>query len=94
MVRSATIDIGDARGEYVFVLAGAPVETATIDDETIRDALRVEFAAGASTRDASAAVAARFDVSKRDVYALAVALGVDRSVHSGPVPARTEHADE
>ena len=28
-----------------------------VDDETIRDALRVEFAAGASTRDASAAVA-------------------------------------
>ena len=31
-----TIDIGDARGEYVFVLAGAPVEEAPIDDETIR----------------------------------------------------------
>ncbi len=84
-----TIDIGDARGEYVFVLAGAPVEQVTIDDETIRDALRVEFAGGASTRDASAAVAARFDRPKRDVYALAVALG-----SSGPVPARTEPGDE
>ena len=40
-----TIDIGDPRGEYVFVLAGAPVEMPPIDDETIRDALRAELAA-------------------------------------------------
>jgi 16S rRNA (cytidine1402-2'-O)-methyltransferase len=85
-----TIDIGDARGEYVFVLAGASVEEVTIDDETIRDALRVEFAAGASTRDASAAVASRFAQPKRDVYALAVALDRTGSVRSGPDPERTE----
>ena len=87
-----TIDIGDARGEYVFVLAGASVEEVTIDDETIRDALRVEFAAGASTRDASAAVASRFAQPKRDVYALAVALDRTGSVRSGPDPERTERS--
>ena len=41
-----TIDIGEPRGEYVFVLAGAPVDDAPIDDETIRDALRAEFEHG------------------------------------------------
>jgi len=89
-----TIDIGDARGEYVFVLAGASVEEVAIDDETIRDALRVEFAAGASTRDASAAVASRFAQPKRDVYALALAVALDRtgSVRSGPDPERTERS--
>ncbi len=84
-----TIDIGDARGEYVFVLAGAPVDDIVIDDETIRDALRNEFAAGASTRDASAVVAARFGRSKRDVYALALALPRDH-----PIRETSVHGDE
>jgi 16S rRNA (cytidine1402-2'-O)-methyltransferase len=83
-----TIDIGEPRGEYVFVLAGMPVDDAPVDDETIRAALRVELGAGASTRDAAAAVAGRLGVSKREVYSLAIAL--DDSVHPGPVPARTE----
>ena len=87
-----TIDIGDARGEYVFVLAGATVEHVTIDDDTLRDALRVEFAAGASTRDASAAVASRLAQPKREVYALAVALDRTGSVRSGPDPERTERS--
>ena len=57
-----TIDIGEPRGEYVFVLAGAPVDDAPIDDDTIREALREELEAGASTRDAAATVAARLGV--------------------------------
>ena len=72
------------------MLAGAPVDDAPIDDETIRDALRVEFAAGASTRDARPPWPAALGVSKREVYALAIALDRDGSVHPGPVPARTE----
>ena len=69
-----TIDIGEPRGEYVFVLAGLPVDDAPIDDDTIRAALREELGAGASTRDAAAAVAGRLGVSKRAVYALAIGL--------------------
>jgi 16S rRNA (cytidine1402-2'-O)-methyltransferase len=69
-----SIDIGEARGEYVFVLAGAATEATVIDDRTIRDALRHEFAAGASTRDAATAVAANLGRPKREVYALAIGL--------------------
>ena len=69
-----TIDIGEPRGEYVFVLAGLPVVDAPIDDDTIRAALRGELGAGASTRDAAAAVSGRLGVSKRAVYALAIGL--------------------
>ncbi len=69
-----TIDIGEPRGEYVFVLAGAPVDDTPADDETIRHALRIELGAGSSTRDAAAAVASRLGRPKREVYALAVAL--------------------
>jgi len=69
-----TIDIGEPRGEYVFVLAGAPVDDAPIDDETIREALRAEFEHGSSTRDAAATVASRLGVAKRDAYALAIGL--------------------
>jgi 16S rRNA (cytidine1402-2'-O)-methyltransferase len=83
-----TIDIGEPRGEYVFVLAGASVDETPIDDDTIRQALRAELDSGASKRDATAAVATRLGVSKREVYSLAIAL--DDSVHPGPVPTRTE----
>lgn len=69
-----TIDIGEPRGEYVFVLAGAAIDEVLVDDDTIRDALRVELGAGASKRDATAAVVSRLGVSKRDVYALAIGL--------------------
>jgi 16S rRNA (cytidine1402-2'-O)-methyltransferase len=69
-----SIDIGEPRGEYVFVLAGKPVDDAPIDDEMIRSALRVELDGGSSTRDAAAAVASRLGHPKREVYALAVAL--------------------
>ena len=84
-----TIDIGEPRGEYVFVLAGAPVDDAPIDDDTIRVALRDELAAGASTRDAAATVAGRLGASKRAVYALAIGLSAS-SVRPGPAPAPTE----
>ena len=68
-----TIDIGTPRGEYVIVLDGAPAPDRDVDDDTIRAAVRDELAAGASTRDAAAAVARRLGVPKRRAYALAIA---------------------
>jgi 16S rRNA (cytidine1402-2'-O)-methyltransferase len=73
-----TIDIGGPRGEYVLVLAGAPIDEGPVSDDDVRDALRGEIAAGSSTRDAAAVVAKDVGRPKREVYALAVAL------NSGP----------
>ena len=58
-----SVDLGEPRGEYVLVLAGAPAP---------REALRVELADGASTRDAAGAVARRLGIPKRLAYNLAV----------------------
>lgn len=68
------IDVGEPRGEYVIVLAGAPADQTVADDDEVRDALRAARAGGATTRDATAAVAARLQRPKREVYALAIAL--------------------
>ncbi len=73
------IDIGGPRGEYVLVLAGAPVDDRPISDDDVRDALRGEIAAGSSTRDAAAVVAKDVGRPKREVYALAVALNDERA---------------
>lgn len=67
------VDIGEPRGEYVLVVAGAPVVTARPDDDTVRAALRDELAAGASRRDAAAAVSRRLEVPRRLAYELAAA---------------------
>jgi 16S rRNA (cytidine1402-2'-O)-methyltransferase len=69
------IDIGGPRGEYVFVLEGAPVDDQPVDDDTVRAALRDELAAGSSTRDAAALVAKQLGRAKREVYTIAIALG-------------------
>lgn len=58
------------RGEYVIVIDGAPAPEPATDDE-LRDEVERLKAAGMSTRDASTEVAARFDVPRRRVYALA-----------------------
>ena len=58
------------RGEYVVVVDGAPAPSAAGDDE-LADALAEAVAAGRSTRDAVALVAARFGVPRRRVYDLA-----------------------
>jgi 16S rRNA (cytidine1402-2'-O)-methyltransferase len=66
----------EARGEQVIVIGpGAPVPAEEPTDETLEDALRVELAAGASTRDAAAAVAGRLGVPRRRAYTLAASLG-------------------
>jgi 16S rRNA (cytidine1402-2'-O)-methyltransferase len=69
------IELGQPRGEYVLVVAGAPDRDAPPDDDAIRLALRAELAGGATRRDAAAAVARRLGVPKRLVYALAVSEG-------------------
>jgi 16S rRNA (cytidine1402-2'-O)-methyltransferase len=66
------VELGEPRGEYVLVVAGAPDPEGPPDDDAIRLALRAELAGGATTRDAAAAVARRLGVPKRLVYALAV----------------------
>jgi 16S rRNA (cytidine1402-2'-O)-methyltransferase len=66
------VELGEPRGEYVLVIAGAPAIGAPPDDDAIREALRVELADGASTRDAAGSVARRLGVPKRLAYNLAV----------------------
>ncbi len=67
----AHVDEIDPRGEYVLVLAGAPDRPEATDDELLV-ALDDARSSGRSTRDAVAAVADAFGVSKRRVYDLAV----------------------
>ena len=69
----ADVEVGEARGEYVLVVAGARAATDRPDDDTVRAALRDELAAGASRRDAAAAVARRLGVPRRLAYELAAA---------------------
>jgi 16S rRNA (cytidine1402-2'-O)-methyltransferase len=57
-------------GEIVLVLDGAPVD-APPDDDALLAAVRSELEAGASARDAARSVAARLDVPRRRVYAIA-----------------------
>jgi 16S rRNA (cytidine1402-2'-O)-methyltransferase len=67
------LELGETRGEFVIVLEGAPLDGPP-DDDTIRTALRTELAAGATTRDAVAAVTQLLGAPKKQVYALALAL--------------------
>ncbi len=69
----AEIDVGEPRGEYVLVIAGAADQSRPPDDDEIRTAIREERRSGASTRDAAATVAQRLGVPKRLAYGLAVA---------------------
>jgi 16S rRNA (cytidine1402-2'-O)-methyltransferase len=66
------VELGEPRGEYVLVIAGAPAPGTPPDDDAIREALRIELADGASTRDAAGAVARRLGIPKRLAYNLAV----------------------
>ncbi len=59
----------EPRGEYVVVLDGAPPPPAATDD-ALRSALDAELAAGATRRDAAAAVADRFGVAPNRVKRL------------------------
>jgi 16S rRNA (cytidine1402-2'-O)-methyltransferase len=64
----------EPRGEYVVVVAPAPVPVAAeVDDDTLHAAIDDALAGGASARDAAAAVAGRFGVSRRRAYDAAAA---------------------
>ena len=63
----------DPRGEYVLVLDGAAPRADATDDE-LRQAARESLAKGASKRDAAAAVADVFAVSRQRVYDLVITL--------------------
>lgn len=71
------IEIGEPRGEYVVVIAGAPESTSEPDDDELRAAVAAAKASGASTRDAAAEIAARLGVSRRRVYDVATATPSD-----------------
>jgi len=81
VVRSTlgSIDVGEPRGEYVVVLGGAIDDEAPPDDETIREAVRVQLDAGAGTNDAASTVAKALGIPKRQAYS--IALGTLRSDH-------------
>ena len=66
----ARVEEIEPRGEHVLVLEGAPPR-APVGDDALRAALDERLAAGRSTRDAVAEVAAVHGVPKRRVYALA-----------------------
>ncbi len=63
------------RGEYVVVVEGATAPE--VSDEELEGALRVELQGGTSRRDAVDAVSSGYDVGRRRVYALALALDGD-----------------
>jgi 16S rRNA (cytidine1402-2'-O)-methyltransferase len=60
------------RGEIVIVVGGAAVEA--VDEDHVVAALRAEFAAGASVRNATDAVVERLGVRRKPTYALALEL--------------------
>jgi 16S rRNA (cytidine1402-2'-O)-methyltransferase len=66
----ARCDEVEPRGEYVVVVEGAP-EPEVASDDVLTEAVASLVAAGLSTRDAVAEVAADYGVPKRRVYSLA-----------------------
>jgi 16S rRNA (cytidine1402-2'-O)-methyltransferase len=66
----ARCDEVEPRGEYVVVVEGAP-EPEVASDDVLTEAVASRVAAGLSTRDAVAEVAADYGVPKRRVYSLA-----------------------
>jgi 16S rRNA (cytidine1402-2'-O)-methyltransferase len=65
--------LGEPRGEYVIVVAGASPSPATSEAD-VDDALRNELEAGSSVRDAADAVSSRLGVSRKIAYDRALVL--------------------
>lgn len=80
----------EPRGEYVIVVGPAVPRLVEVDDAVLLDAVRRAEAAGASRRDAAAAVAREHGVPRRRVYELALAMdrGDDGGLRpsGGPAP--------
>lgn len=65
--------LGEPRGEYVIVLAGAS-SSAGLSESDVDDALRIELEAGSSVRDAADAVSSKLGVSRKIAYDRALAV--------------------
>ena len=65
--------LGEPRGEYVIVVAGASPSPA-ISEADVDDALRNELEAGSSVRDAADAVSSKLGVSRKIAYDRALVL--------------------
>ena len=65
--------LGEPRGEYVIVLAGAS-SSAGASESDVDDALRIELEAGSSVRDAADAVSSKLGVSRKIAYDRALAV--------------------
>lgn len=81
---AARFEVAPAKGELVVVVEGAPAPARPDDalsDDDLEAAVSAALAEGHSTRDAVAKVVAETGVTKRRVYALAVAV-VDRADHA------------
>ena len=72
-LRELIDSVGEPRGEYVIVLAGASPSPATSEAD-VDDALRNELEAGSSVRDAADAVSSRLGVSRKIAYDRALVL--------------------
>jgi 16S rRNA (cytidine1402-2'-O)-methyltransferase len=80
---AAWADLGPVRGEVVLVVAGAPdIDEPEVDDDTLSAALAERLAAGERTRGVVDDVAAAFEVTRRRVYELALAV---RAADGAPV---------
>jgi 16S rRNA (cytidine1402-2'-O)-methyltransferase len=83
------VDLGEPRGEYVLVVAGAIDAAVVPDEDAVRDALRAELDAGRSRRDAATVVAQRLGVARRVAYDLAIAeprVRTGTTLEGGPSP--------
>jgi len=65
--------LGEPRGEYVIVLAGASSSVGASESD-VDDALRIELEAGSSVRDAADAVSSKLGVSRKIAYDRALAV--------------------
>lgn len=65
------VQASETRGEYVIVVAGAPVDTAELTDELLIERIDAGLADGLSTRDVVSAIVAETGAKKRRVYDLA-----------------------
>jgi 16S rRNA (cytidine1402-2'-O)-methyltransferase len=75
----ANFTLEDPRGEFTLVIAGAdvaPTVAPTVDE--VREALRVLIEKGVSQSQASKDVAKMLNLSRREVYQLALTLDLDR----------------
>lgn len=70
--RLGDIDVGEPRGEYVVVIAGATDVGCAVGEDAIRAAVDVELAKGMSTKDVASVVGSIFGIPRRAAYAVAV----------------------